>query len=169
MSRFLAAWQTQQLGPDSVEGMFDRLKKEVKAYNEQHVDDGGKLRLLFNDSILHSMYMKNKQLNTAHQKKIIPSGKQPLILAICTPIMARAHRYVRQASELVFMDATSSLDRFSCPTFILSTGSAAGAVPLGVFVVSDESASTIAAGLNLLKLVMPSGTFMVEGVKLVQN
>ena len=42
------------------------------------------------------------------------------------------------------------------------------AVPLGVFVVSDESASTIAAGLNLLKSCH-LGLFMVEGVKLVQN
>ena len=56
--------------------------------------------------------------------------------------MARAHKYVRQASEMVFMDATSSLDQFSCPTFILSTGSA---IFLGVFVVSDESTSNITA------------------------
>jgi len=61
------------------------------------------------------------------------------------------------------MDATSSLDCFSCPTYILSTGSAAGAVPLGVFVVSNETASTITDGLNLLKSIMPSDAFFGKG------
>ena len=56
---------------------------------------------------------------------------KPLILAICSPIMYHAHKYVIQSAELVFMDATSSPDRFSCSTYILSTGSAAGAVSLG--------------------------------------
>ena len=113
--------------------------------------------------------MKKRKLQTTHQKKIIASGKQPLILAICSPIMARAHKCVCQASELVFMDATSSLDRFSCPTYILSTGSAAGAIPLGIFVVSDESVSTIAAGLNLLKSIMPSGAFYGRGSEIARS
>ena len=68
---------------------------------------------------------------------------KPLILAIWSPIMYCAHKYIQQSSELVFMDATSSLDHFSCPTYILTTGSAARAVPLGVFVVSNETALTI--------------------------
>ena len=61
------------------------------------------------------------------------------------------------------MDATSSLDRFSCPTYILTTGSAAGAVPLGVFVVSDETALTITSGLDLLKSIIPSDAFFGKG------
>ena len=158
VSRLLAAWRTQKLGPASGEGMFDHLEKEVKAYNERHAEDGGKAIVQRFNASQHI-----KEEGAGKSEKSVPSVKQPLILAICTPIMARAHRYVRQASELVFMDATSSLDRFSCPTFILSTGSAAGAIPLGVFVVSDESASTIAAGLNLLKSIMPSGAFYGRG------
>ena len=42
VSRLLAAWRTQRLGPGSGEGMFDRLEEEVKEYNKQHADDGGK-------------------------------------------------------------------------------------------------------------------------------
>ena len=56
-----------------------------------------------NDSMFHSKYMKKGQIKV----KTVSSGKQPLILAICTPIMAHAHRY---ASELVFLAATSRLD-----------------------------------------------------------
>lgn len=79
--------------------------------------------------------------------------------------MNRAHKYIRQSSELVFMDATSSLDRFSCPTYIISTGSAAGAIPLRVFVLSNETTATITdhEGLNLLKSILPSNVFFNKG------
>ena len=77
--------------------------------------------------------------------------------------MYHAHKYIQQSSELVFMDATSSLDRFSCPTYILTTGSVAGAILLGVFVVSNETAPTITNGLDLLKSTMPSGAFFGKG------
>ena len=60
--------------------------------------------------------------------------------------------------------ATSSLDCFSCPTYILTIGLAAGAVPLGVFVVSNEIALTITSGLDLLKSIMlPDAAFFGNG------
>ena len=137
--------------------MFDHLEKEIKVYNEAHAQDGGRAIIQrFNTS---TQFHEGTTKSDTSQS----NGTQPLILAKCTPIMARAHKYVRQASELVFMDATSSLDRFSCPTFVLSTGCAAGAIPLGVFVVSDKSTSTIAAGLNLLKSIMPPDAFFGKG------
>ena len=64
-------------------------------------------------------------------------------------------------------DTTSSLDCFSCPTYILSTGSAAGAIPLGVFVVSNEISSTITNGPDLLNSVKPSGAFSEKETTLV--
>ena len=53
-------------------------------------------------------------------------------LAICTPLMARAHEHVKQAGEIMFVDSSSSLDDFNNPMFIQSTSSAAGGLPLGV-------------------------------------
>ena len=144
VSRLFQAWRFQQHGSDHGPDMFDRLEEEVAAYNKSH-DDSGRAAV---------------QRFTG--KSDSDEGK-PLILAICSPIMYRAHKYIQQSSELVFMDATSSLDRFSCPTYILSTGSAAGAVPLGVFVVSNETASTITDGLDLLKSIMPSDAFFGKG------
>ena len=160
VSRLLSAWRTQHLGPDSGREMFDHLEKEIEAYNEAHAQDGGRAIVQrFSTSPQSYEWM----LKSDTSESVISNETQPLILAICTPIMVRAHKYVRQASEMVFTDATSSLDRFSCPTFILSTGSAAGAIPLGVFVVSDESTSTITAGLNLLKSIMPPDAFFGKG------
>jgi len=143
VSRLFKAWRFQQHGSEHGADMFNCLE-EVEVYNKAHSDSGRAAIQRFTGSSSSG-------------------GGQPLILAICSPIMYRAHRYIRQSSELVFMDATSSLDRFSCPTYILSTGSAAGAVPLGVFVISNETTSTIADGLNLLKSVMPSDAFFGKG------
>ena len=143
VSRLFQAWRFQQHGSDNGADMFDHLE-EIAAYNKAHGDGG----------------------RAAVQRFIGKSDSdegRPLILAICSPIMCRAHKYVRQSAELVFMDATSSLDRFSCPTYILSTGSAAGAVPLGVFVVSNETTSTLTVGLDLLKSIMPPDAFFGKG------
>ena len=50
-------------------------------------------------------------------------------------------------------------------TYIISTGSAAGAVPLGVFVLSNETTSTITKGLNLLKSILITITcFFQQGL-----
>ena len=139
-SRLFQAWRFQQCGSDHGADMFDHLEEEVAAYNKAH-DGGGR-------AAVQRFIGKNDS-----------DDGRPLILAICSPILYRAHKYIRQSAELVFMDATSSLDRFSCPTYTLSTGSAAGAVPLGVFVVSNETAATLTDGLELLKSVMPPYAF----------
>ena len=60
----------------------------------------------------------------------------------------------------VFLDATSSLDQFSFSTFILSTGSAAGVIPLGylLFLMSQHLLLLLA-----LISVMLSGAFYGHG------
>ena len=84
---------------------------------------------------------------------------QPLVLAVCTPLMARVHKLIRQAGELTYCDSTASLDRYNCPTFILSTSCSAGGVPLGVVITSGENEPTITEALTLMKGVLPSCAF----------
>lgn len=88
---------------------------------------------------------------------------QPMVIAICTPLMCRIHQNVQQASEMVFCDATSSLDRFNTSLFAMSTCSSIGGLPLGVFIVSDEEQETIGQGLELLKRVLPVDCFFGNG------
>ena len=64
--------------------------------------------------------------------------------------MARAHGNVQQAKEMIFCDATSSLDRLNTSVFILST---ATPTSLGVIVTSDEQEATLQQGLLLLFIV----------------
>ena len=88
---------------------------------------------------------------------------QPLILAICTPLMSRVHQLVQQSSELIFIDSSSSFEDYNNPIFVLSTSSAAGGLPLGVVVTSGESASTIASGMTHLNKLFPTDSFYGKG------
>ncbi len=82
------------------------------------------------------------------------SKDTPLVLALCTPLMARAHTMLRQASELVYCDSTASLDRYNCPTFIMSTSSSGGGIPLGVVITSGESEETLTESFSHLRSVL---------------
>ena len=92
--------------------------------------------------------------------KLTETSSTPMILTICTPIMRRAHLYVQQSRDIVFLDATSSFDGHNSSIFLLSTIMPAGAVPLGVIVASDEHEDTIRTGL---KSLMSENSFFGEG------
>ena len=77
--------------------------------------------------------------------------------------MCRVHQNVQQAGEMMFCDATSSLDRFNSSMFIVSTSNAVGGLPLGVIITSDEEQETIGQGLQLLKDVLPVNSFYGNG------
>jgi len=67
--------------------------------------------------------------------------------------MARVHKLIRQAGELTYYDSTASLDRYNCPTFMLSTSCSAGGIPLGVVITSSENEITITEALTFMKAV----------------
>ena len=90
----------------------------------------------------------------------------PMILALCTPIMRLAHEHVQQSRDVVFIDATSSFDRQNSSIVLLSTVMAAGAVPLGVMVTSDEQEETIVTGMRCLMSILPDDAFFGEGPQL---
>ena len=88
-----------------------------------------------------------------------------MILTICTPLMARAHKEVRQAGEIVFCDSSSSLDRFNTSLFMLSTTTACSGIPLAAFMVSDETEDTVYQALEFVKQVLPSHAFFGNGAQ----
>ena len=94
------------------------------------------------------------------------TNSTPMILAICTPIMRRAHQHVQQSRDVVFIDATSSFDRQNTSIFILSTVTPGGVIPLGVIVTSDE---TITEDLRSLASLLPSNAFCGEGPQRVPS
>ena len=72
--------------------------------------------------------------------------------------MKRCHT-LQQASELVYMDTTASLDTLNTPLTIISTSTPVGDLPLAVILTSDETAQTFTKALDALKNIMPSDIF----------
>ena len=76
------------------EMVYEELERRVAIYNDDSKSTGGK----------------------AVVKRFSKSEVgYALVLAICTPLMARAHEHVKQAGEIMFVDSSSSLDDFNNP------------------------------------------------------
>ena len=85
------------------------------------------------------------------------------IIAICTPMMKRVHRMIKHSGELVFVDAGGNMDRQNTRVFLLLTHSAAGGLPLGVLLVSNEQCDTITAALRLYMSLLDDSCFGGRG------
>ena len=134
-------WREERYGKESGQEMFYKLESIIKAYNDKHQADGGHAFL--------RRYISGDSTSTS----------QPLVLAVCTPLMARAHQLIQQSGELVYCDSTSSLDRYNCPLFTISTSCSAGGIPLAVVITSSETEATITEALTVMKTVIPSNAF----------
>ncbi len=136
-------WRKCNIGVRTGKYLFAELEKCVAVYNEEYNDIGGKAFI---------------------QRYSDCNGKEePLILAVCTPLMSRVHRHILQSKELVFIDASSSFEDFNNPMFVVSTSSAAGGLPLGIVVTSAESATVIHQGMTKLSQMFPEDAFYGSG------
>ena len=80
-------------------------------------------------------------------------------VAIVTPLMARVHRHIKHAGELVFLDATSNVDEHNLKLFLMATHSPCGGLTLGIFLCNDEQQETLSRTMSLLKDCMPDNAF----------
>eukprot|EP00057_Strongylocentrotus_purpuratus_P010667 XP_011665141.1 PREDICTED: uncharacterized protein LOC105438693 isoform X2 [Strongylocentrotus purpuratus] len=127
-----------EFGESSGEGMLESLKTFIEQYN---VEAGSNCMAL----------------------DVTTDGK--VVMAICTPLMKRVHEEIKHASELVFMDASSNMDRHGCSVFLLLTHTCVGGLPLGVLITTSESEGTIEAALKLYQSVLPQACFGGRGVR----
>ena len=97
--------------------------------------------------------------------QVVVHGRREKKISVlfCTPLMARAHMSLRQAGELVYCDATASLDQYNSPTFIIRTCTSAGGIPLGVVITSGESEETLVEAFTYLRTVLPPKAFYGRG------
>ena len=70
-------------------------------------------------------------------------AKKAFILCIVTGLMLRVHKKIPQASEICYMDASASFEPLNTSITLLYTSCAVGALPLGLFITSDESEITL--------------------------
>jgi len=166
--RFFNEWRTQVLGAENGKKLFDRLEQEVRVFNECFNDAGGKAKMQWYCSSQNTdSDVDADQSSVPKKRRKLVTKAQPLVLSICTPLMARVHEKVIQSAELAFCDSTASLDRFNTSLFILSVAHPAGGLPLGIVLSSDEKEETITRGLEMLMEILPSHCFfMVRGTHL---
>ena len=165
--RLFQQWREKHYGKDDGKPLFERLQAEVNKYNAKHREQNGRALLQWyetqTDNYSDDVNSDGESNPPPPKKKKRESTSKPLILAICTPLMARAHECVCQAGELLFCDSTSSMDRFNTSVFVLSTHSVASGIPLGVLLTSDEREETIQTGLQMLKSIFPASAFYGKG------
>ena len=151
--------------------MFSQLKTEIESYKSQN-HGRAQLQIYDNPGSESNNDSSDNDEKPPPVKKIKLKKKkskiQPMVLAICTPLMVRAHQNLQQAGEMVFCDSTSSLDRFNTSVFILSTATPTSGIPLGVILTSDEQQLTIRRGLQVLGNVIPppQDAFNRRGIEL---
>lgn len=100
--------------------MFDKLQTEIEAYNDTCGELGGKAGFQCfqaaaeisgsddSDSSDSDSPPRKKKHKRHHQNR-----EKPMVIAICTPLMSRVHKHIKQAGEMAFCDSTSTLDRFN--------------------------------------------------------
>src|SRR5438046_7164761 len=98
--------------------MFNWLQEMVIQYNNSN---NGKAILQIYDSTTHT----------------------PFILCIVTGLMRRVHEKIHQAGELCYFDASAAFDPLNTSISLLYTSCSVGALPLGLFLTSDETQVTI--------------------------
>jgi hypothetical protein len=69
--------------------------------------------------------------------------KKAFILYVVTGLMSRVHEKVSQAGEICYMDASASFEPLNTSVTLLYTSCVIGALPLGLFITSDESEITL--------------------------
>ena len=148
VSRMYEAWRKSELGLHNGKCMFEKLEEEIRSYKEKYSSVGGRATLQIFDSM--------KSIDDGGTSDCGDSGEppikrkctiQPMIVTVCTPMMARAHQYLPQAAKVIYCDSTSSLDHFNTSVFLLSTNHAGGSIPLGIALTSDEKESTLHSAL----------------------
>ena len=114
---------------------FAKAEEKVKAYNEK------------NNEILC----------------VIEQADGDTIVTVCDKLSQRVHEILPQAGDIVYVDATSNLDRQDSKLVELMTCSPAGGMPLGFIITNSESEKSLIKAFENLKKVLPENAFFKRG------
>ncbi|XP_077119077.1 uncharacterized protein LOC143775119 [Ranitomeya variabilis] len=106
----------------------------------------------------------NKSCGSVCAKMELEEDKD-LIIAICSPLMQRVHKYLQTSCEIAFMDSSGSMDRHNSRIFLLLAPSVAGALPLAILVMYSETQVIITRALKLLQSILPEDAFYGRGIE----
>ncbi|PKY19693.1 hypothetical protein RhiirB3_495425 [Rhizophagus irregularis] len=134
IAKLFYKYREMALGDHNGTSMFKRLEEVVNDYN-----------------------------NSGHGKTILQeydscTGKA-FILCVVINLMNQVHERVLQSGELCYIDASASFEPLNTSITLLYISCMVGALPLGLFITSDESEITLEKALNLLKTILPQHAF----------
>ena len=84
-------------------------------------------------------------------------------VSMCTPLMTRGHKLLRQTSELVMVDAAGGLDKQRHRLYLFLSPTAAGGVPIGAIITNSEQELVFEAALKDLMECFPAESFYGHG------
>ncbi|GFU89668.1 SWIM-type domain-containing protein [Trichonephila clavipes] len=79
-------------------------------------------------------------------------------VAICTPIMMRAHKVIPQTAEMVLVDVLQDVEK-KLITYLFTTPTLAGDLPIAAIVADCEELCVFEEALTLLKKILPHNSF----------
>jgi len=152
----LADWATN---PD-----YDYIAKLFQKYRKSALGDrnGGSMFKRLGEVV-------NDYNNSGREKAVLQeydscTGKA-LILCVVTSLISRVHEKILQSGELCYMDASASFEPLNTSITLLYTSCVVRALPLGLFITSDELEITLEKALNLLKTILPQHAFFGRGLQ----
>ena len=88
-----------------------------------------------------------------------------VVVCVVDEFMQRVHTVVPQSGQIMFVDATGSLDRCNHQLLKLMTESPVGGVPLGFIILSEQTENALSEGLEDIKKLFPDGAFAGRGIE----
>ncbi|XP_043209642.1 uncharacterized protein LOC122374736 [Amphibalanus amphitrite] len=111
----------------------------------------------WNDSDMFAA-LENFANNTDNVVEVEVGANGSFCVALVTPLMARVHE-LREAGEVVFVDATASVDRLNTAVIPLLCATPMGALPLGIVLTSSQDEAHLTKGFELLKKALGEKAF----------
>ena len=133
---FHAIYSQEVYGKINSPEAFEKAVTKVKDYNDKN-----------NDSLC----------------SIIQNDDGEVIVAVCDSLSRRVHKVLPQAGDIVYVDATSNLDRQDSKLVKFMTCSPAGGLPLGFVVTSSESEKVLTEAFTEFKRILPDDAFAKRG------
>ena len=88
-----------------------------------------------------------------------------VVVCVVDHFMRRVHSVVPQSGQIMFVDATGSLDRCNHQLLKMMTESPVGGLPLGFIILSEQTEKSLSAGVEEMKKLLPAEAFAGRAVK----
>ncbi|MCJ8749279.1 hypothetical protein PDJAM_G00174520 [Pangasius djambal] len=114
------------------------------------------------EEILHDIRQQIEKYNSEQGEDSLAvdtTEDGQVVVAVCTPLMKSVHTRIAESGDVLLINSFWSCDDKNLKIFVLLCHSAERGLPLGVIITSEETQSTISAGLQLLKTLIPRRNF----------